>query len=245
MSSKSLICSFCLLVITAGNLLAEAPLKLSDIASPETLVAEAKEKGEEIAKSVATEATYNEELKSLRPSASLVALIGQALAEQSSDAEWQKVGPSLRDAAIAVARAKTYGDAVAGNTRLQAALKGEVDAGATAEFDWAKLTKMHPIMEEMSGRGAKFRRVLRRPKDPEVDSRHVAAIALAAVSTYADTHEVKDPADLPMWRELATELHSNMTQAALAVRSKETDKAREFFDAGMQTCTKCHEKFQD
>lgn len=229
----------------SGTLAAEAPLKLADIASPAALIAEATDRAEEIGKGLESEAIYNEQLKTLRPAASLVGVIGQALAEHPEESKLKAAGPSIRNAAIAVARAKTYADAVAAFPKLKSALQGEVDPAAAVEFDWAKLTKMHPIMEEMSGRGARFRRVLRRPKDPEADANMVAMIALAAVSTYADTHEVKNPADLPQWQAWSTELYTHMVQAAAAMRAKDVDKARDLFNLGMETCTKCHEKFQD
>lgn len=231
------------LVWGAAPLLAQAPLKLDALGPAAALVAEAMDKGDEIGKSLASQQAYDETVHVLKPSASLLAVIGQALAEHPDDSPLKKSGPSIRSASMVIARAKTYAEAHAAWPKLEAALKGTPAEGDAVEFDWAKITKMHPIMEEMSGRGAKFRRLLRRPKDPQEDSRHLLAISVAAISTYADTHEVKNPADLPQWREWATELHTQMAKAAEAVRNKETDKARDFFNAGMDTCMKCHEKF--
>lgn len=234
-------CVVCLL----GTAFAEAPLKLDAVGTAASLIAEATEKVDELTKQLETAEAYKEAEGPVKQSASLVALIGQALAEHPEASTLKTSGPSIRDAAIKVARAGSYDDAKAAFPALQAALKGEVNPAAKAEFDWAKLTKMHPIMEEMNARATKFRRVLRRPKDPEADSRHVAAIALAAISSHADTHEVKDPADLPQWHAWATELYTHMTASAAAVRAKDIDKAKEHFNAGMETCTKCHDKFQD
>jgi hypothetical protein len=229
----------------ATSAMAGAPLKLEALGSPAVWIAEATEKADELSKQLETAESYQEAVESVKQSASLVALIGQTLAEHPEESALKAAGPSIRDAAIKVARAGSFDDAKAGFGLLQSALKGEVNAEAKVEYDWAKITKMHPIMEEMNARAAKFRRVIRRPKDPEVDSRHVAAIALAAVSSHADTHEVKNAADLPQWHAWATELYDHMSASATAVRAKDMEKAKEHFNAGMETCTKCHDKFQD
>jgi hypothetical protein len=226
-------------------LFAGAPIKVETVGSGPDLATEAAAKGEELAGYLASAEAYTENVDKLRPSASLLALIGQALAEHPEETKLKAAGPDIRDAAMKIARSKTYDEAQAAWPTLKAALDGQATGQAAAEFDWAKLTKMHPIMEEMNGRAAKFRRVLRRPKDPTEDSAHVMAIALAAISSHADTHEVKNPADLPEWHRLAAALHENMSQAAAAVRAKDTKKATELFNAGMQTCQQCHDKFQE
>lgn len=234
-----------IVLLTMTTLFAGAPIKVETVGSGDDLVREAAAKGEEVAGYLATAESYAENIDKLRPSASLLALIGQALAEHSDNTKLKAAGPDIRDAAMKIARSTRFEDAQAAWPALKSALDGKATGQAAAEFDWAKLTKMHPIMEEMNGRAAKFRRVLRRPKDPAEDSAHVMAIALAAISTHADTHEVKNPADLPEWHRMATALHDQMAQAAAAVRAKDTKKATELFNAGMQTCQQCHDKFQE
>jgi len=220
-------------------------LKLESVGSPAALIAEATEKADEISQALATPEAFKEGAPGVKQSASLVAVLGQALAEHPEDSALKQAGPSIRDAAIALARAASYEDAQTAWPKLAAALKGEVSADAAKEFNWAKLSRMHPMMEEMNARAAKFRRVLRRPKDPDADSRHVMAIALGAITTHADTHEVKDPNDLPQWHAWAEELYDHMAKSATAVRAKDTEAAKTHFNAGMETCQKCHDKFQD
>lgn len=224
---------------------AQAPLKIEAVGTPAALMAEAAEKADEIHQALATPEAYKEGAAQLKQGASLIAVIGQALAEHPEDSTLKAAGPSIRAAAITLARAGSYEDAQKAWPKLEGALKGEVSADVPAEFNWGKLSRMHPMMEEMNGRAAKFRRVLRRPKDPEADSRHVMAIALGAMATHADTHEVKDPNDLPQWHALAAQLHEHMAKAAAAVRSKDIETAKNEFTTGMDTCQKCHDKFQD
>ncbi|MDZ4684859.1 MAG: hypothetical protein SH850_07175 [Planctomycetaceae bacterium] len=232
------------LTLTTSALFAGAPIKVETVGTGADLVREAGVKAVEVEGFLASAESFKENGDKLRPSASLLALIGQALAEHPDDTKLKATGPDIRDAAMKIARATTFEEAQAAWPMLKSALDGKATGQAAKEFDWAKLSKMHPAMEEMNGRAAKFRRVLRRPKDPAEDSSHVMAIALAAIATHADTHEVKDKADLPEWYRLATALHENMAASAAAVRAKDTATAGMKFTAGMDTCQQCHDKFQ-
>jgi hypothetical protein len=235
---------FVVLVLSASALLAGAPIKVETVGTGADLVREAGVKATEIEGYLASADAFKEHGDKLRPSASLLALIGQALVEHPDDTKLKAAGPDIRDAAMKIARAKTFEEAQAAWPSLKSALDGKASGQAAKEFDWAKISRMHPAMEEMNGRAAKFRRVLRRPKDPAEDSSHVMAIALAAIAAYADTHEVKDKADLPEWYRMATALHENMAASAAAVRAKDTAAAQAKFTAGMETCQQCHDKFQ-
>jgi hypothetical protein len=233
-------------VTLAASVAVEAapPLPLEKVIGADDLVAEAAAKGAQIEPFLASAEAYQQNADKLKASASLLAVIGQALAEHPQDSKLKAAGPSLRDAAIALARSENYDDAKSAWPKVQAALAGKADGKVPVDFDWAKLSKMHPAMEEMNARSSQLRRLLRRPKDAAVDSRHASAIALLAVTAYADTHEVKNPADLPQWRELATALQQHMSAAAAAIKAKDTMQATQRFQAGMETCTKCHDAFQ-
>lgn len=228
-----------------GTVHAAPPLDLTKVGTPAALTAEAQDLLGEIEKGLESSDGYKMSEAGVKQAASLLAVVGQALAEHPEDSELKKAGPSIRQAAIKVARAKTYEEAQAGLKDLKPSVQGTVSPDVPVEFDWAKLSRMHPLMEQMNGRAAKFRRAARRPKDPEVDSRHVMAIALAAVATHADTHEVKKQEDLPAWHGFANELFTHMTEATAAVKAKDMEAAQKSFSAGMQTCQKCHDQFQD
>ncbi len=62
---------------------------------------------------------------------------------------------------------------------------------------------------------------------------------------YADTHEVKDESEIPLYQEMAREYLNLMIQVGEAVRAKDGETARTHFDAANETCDQCHEKFRD
>jgi len=231
-------------LIWTYSLHAGAPLPLDKVASADDLVAEALAKGAEIEGYLASAEAYQQNADKLRPSASLLAVVGQALSEHPQDSKLKAAGPSLREGAMALARSRSFEEAKAAWPTVQAALGGNATGQPPVEFDWAKLTKMHPSMEEMNSRASQLRRVLRRPKDPAVDSRHATAIALLAVATHADVHEVKNPADTPKWHAWSVALQERMSASAKAIQAKDTATANKEFIAGMDTCTQCHDAFK-
>lgn len=222
---------------------AAPPIPLDKVAPAEDLEAEAKALGPQLATWLASAEAYQENTDKLRQTASLLAVMGQALAEHPQASALKTTGPSIRQAAMTIARSKSYDEAKAAWPQLQQALAGEAAGEIPVEYDWAKLTRMHPAMEEMNQRASQLRRLLRRPKDPAADSRHATAIALLAVTAYADTHEVKNPADTPRWHEFAEALQKHMSASAAAIKAKQTAEANREFLAGMETCNKCHEVF--
>jgi hypothetical protein len=233
------------LSIGAAAAMAELPVKLDEFAAVNDLVAEAQDRIQELTGDlIKTEESYKEHGDKIRQAASMLAVVSQAIAEHPSASELKEVAPNLRDAAIVISRSKSFADAAKGVDQLQAAAKGEAK-GAAIEFNWAKLTRMHPSMEEMNARATQMRRLLRRPKDPAADSRNCLAIATLALATHADTHEVKNSGDLPKWHAFSKELADQMASAAKAVQAKDKEAASKHFAAGMETCNRCHEVFKD
>jgi len=231
-------------IACGGIVHAGTPLPLEKVCTADDLVAEVSAKLAELQPWLESADAYKENGDKLRNSLSLMAILGQALAEHPQDSKMKSAGPAIRDAAMSLARAKSLDEAQAAWKSLESAAKGQPAGEHAVEYDWAKLARMHPAMEEMNARAAQLRRVLRRPKDPAADSRHALSIALLAVATYADTHEVKNPADTPKWREYAAALQEHMSASGRALQAKDTMQANKEFLAGMETCTQCHDAFK-
>lgn len=242
---KLVLWSLAALFLGTAFAIAELPVKLDEFAPVDDLVAEAQDRIKDLTGDLLkSEESYKEHGDKVRQAASMLAVVSQAIAEHPAASDLKAAAPNLRDAAIVIARSKSFEDATKGATQLQAAAKGEAK-GAPVEFNWAKLTRMHPSMEEMNARATQMRRLLRRPKDPAADSRHCLAIAALALATHADTHEVKNPGDLPKWHAFSQELADHMAAAARATKAKDKDAAAKHFAAGMETCNRCHEVFQE
>lgn len=186
---------------------------------------------------------YEEHIDKIRQAASVLAVLGQALAEHPEETPWKARGARLRDVAISLARHKTREQAQEAWSQLEQVLRGETAGESPLDYSWAKLTRMHPAMEEINQRAAVLRRALRRPKDPAVESRHASVIAVLALTVHADTHEVKNQDDLPQWQAWAKALQEYSTATARAIKEGRTAEAQRALNAASQTCNQCHEKF--
>ena len=225
----------------------EAPQKVVEIASVDDLVAEINAKVELLGQQVGTAEAFamTIEKKEVNQAAGVVACMAQAIVEHPDKAKAKFHAADLRDTAIALRAAKTFEDA----TKLFAAVKdahaGKSAGSAKPDAPWNKLTGLGRMMEEVNSRSATIRRGLRRLQKPDETARDCTTLAILALAMEADTHEVKDPAQLPLWKELSVKYRSEMIAMAKAVRAKDTAKATEHFTAANEACNKCHEKIRD
>lgn len=173
----------------------------------------------------------------------VLSVLGQSLVEHPQHADAAFSGAALRDAALKYQRNTPYADAQAALAAAKSARGGE--GTGEADFAWNKLIRMHPMMEEINSRNAKLIPIFKRPRGKPEEARHAVTIALLALPMYADTHEVKNEADIPAYQALATDFRTAMVGVADAVRKKDGKSARELFDQANAACDTCHEKFRD
>ncbi len=232
-------------VVVTGwlTVLAAPPTKLSEVASTDDLVAEATARLTDVEQALASAESYKERLDSMRRSATYLAICAQALAEHEADSKLKQSGPDLRDAALAIARSRSYDEATKALPALKAAAAGKASGTVTVEYDWSKLARLGSVMSAMKSRSESLRRAMRKPGDPTEDSRHATAIALLALVAHGNTHAVKNPDDKPRWRELSLEVQRHFTKAATAIKAKD-ESAGDHFRLGMEACNTCHEKFK-
>lgn len=225
----------------------EAPQKVVEIATVNDLVAEIDAKMELLGQQIASADAFAKTLekKEVNQAAGVVACMAQAIVEHPDKAKAKFHAADVRDAAVLLRAAKTFEDA----TKLFAAVKdahaGKSAGSAKLEAEWNKLTSQGRMMEEVNSRSATIRRGLRRLQKPDETARDCTTLAILALAMEADTHEVKDPAQLPLWKELSVKYRLEMTAMAKAVRAKDTAKATEHFTAANEACNKCHEQIRD
>jgi len=226
-------------------LTADAPVPVADVAPLGDLVFEANARIAELEESLATEELY-EDLKEddVRRAFGVLACLGQAIAEHGDADQTDIAGPALRDAALSFSLKSSYQQAKDALRGLQDAKSGEA-GDAVVEHDWAKLINMHPMMEEIEARSGKLVRVVRRPRGKPEETAHTSTLAVLALAMMADTHEVKDEADIPQWKEMSAEYQQLMTQLSDAIRKKDRGTAGKLLTQATESCDRCHDKFRD
>lgn len=235
---------FALSIAALQDARAEAPIKIADVASAADLAVGAKSQVAIIAELLKDSASFTENQKKVPHAAGVLACLAQALTEHPDVATVGIAAPTLRDAALGLRTAATLEQATVLFTQAQEALAGKANESSSPDADWAKLIRLHDAMEEMNARNSKIRRAVRRMEDPEGDSLNATVIAVLAVATYADTHEVKNEADLPQWQQFSADFQKQMTALATAIRNKDTEGARVVWLEGVKACNSCHDVFR-
>lgn len=248
--SRRWMLSVCAVAALSAGLLpvwGEAPQKVVEIATVEDLVAEINAKVELLGQQVASKEAFEKTLekKEVNQAAGVVACMAQAIVEHPDKAKAKFHAADLRDAAVRLRAAKTFEEARQLFAAVKDAHAGKSAGTAKPEAEWNKLTSQGRMMEEINSRSATIRRGLRRLQKPDETARDCTTLAILALAMEADTHEVKDPNLLPLWKELAVKYRTEMIAMAKAVRSKDTVKASEHFTAANEACNKCHEQIRD
>jgi hypothetical protein len=237
------------LTLLAGACLvpAQAADKLSTVTPVGDLVAEAELKIKEIETFLGDADSYTKNKKKGIPQAAgTLAVLAQAIAQHDEASAWKASAADVRDAAITVAKAGSLEDAKKGLDAVKAGTGGK-SAGAKAEHDWAKLIDMDSLMSEVSKRNSGLRKSLRKaPEDPVAASRDASVMAVLALAIEADTHEVKDKADIEKWKKYSKELQTSMTKISAALKEKKDADAKALFTGeAAASCNKCHTEIRD
>lgn len=228
-------------ILAAVTALAAAPIEVSKVASTDQLRAAAELAIEKAASLLENAGDFAENRKYVKRQGAVLATVGQALAESGD--RWAAAGTGLRDAGLALQKAAAHADATRALAAAKDALAGKA-AGGDVQADWARLCSMHDMMEHIEVTFTKLRRSLRRSRDPKADAAAATQLAVLGIAMYADTHEVKDPKLLPQWREMAREYQQALTALAAAFEKGDKAAATKAYEAGYQSCEKCHKVFR-
>jgi hypothetical protein len=182
--------------------------------------------------------------KGIPQAAGTLAVVAQAIADSAEDSPAKKSAPDLRDAAISIAKAGSLDDAKKGLEAAKAAAGGKA-SGAKAEADWAKLIDMDSLMGEVNARSGSLRKASRKWENHDVVARDAAVLSVLAVAIEADTHDVKDKADIEKWKKYSKDLQTSMAGLVKTIKAKDLDKFKTEFQAASKSCNSCHTEIRD
>ena len=220
------------------------PLRIGDFAAVGELETEIQDRFRELEPFLTSQNSHAENLKRLKQVASMLAVAAQALIDHEDDSKLKAHAPDLREGATQIARAEMFAEAELGWRAVQAAVRHQSPKRASAESDWSRLVKQRPIMEEMEVRMLILQRALRRPKDAAKEAQHAAAVAVAGLTTLADTHDVKDRDRIPEWEKHAKDLLEQLKGMTAAIKSGQSLEAQAQFKAARAICVDCHRQFK-
>lgn len=225
---------------------AAAPVKISTVAPTADLVAEIEARIKSLEEALASNDSYLQAKGTTIPTeAGVLSVLAQGVADAEDKAGYNGSAPDVRDAAISIAKSKTYDDAKKGLAAAKDAHGGK-KGSAKADHEWNKLSGLGAMMKDVNKRNGKLRRVVRKlPDDTSEAARDASVLALLAVATHEDTHEVKNKADVPKWQAMSKEMQTQMTALSAALKKKDAAAAGDAFKKANTACSDCHAKFRD
>jgi hypothetical protein len=225
-------------------LFAEAPeeLKKSPVAD---LAAEANAQIEDLGTWTASEAAFKEKRDDIRRSASVVAVLGQAIAEHPEGQSQKLSRIAMRDAAMKLASIEDQQEAVRILTALKTAASGKAEVATPETVAWADLIDMADLMHVINTRNAQVVRAARRSRDPEGDSRHALTIAMLTLvmAEQAEDYLSKEE-DIKAWKKYAKDFQTGMTDLAAAIKAQDKANVQKHLAASTKACNDCHAQFR-
>lgn len=221
------------------------PPPLSSFAPAADLVGQVKVFVAAFDTSLASEQDFNDKRDQVKYNAHALAAVAVALGLHDTPNELQAAAPALVAAAQALGKAKTYAEAQAGLQAIHAALEGKAKGGPELSLS-TKVAGLGQLMKQAASTDARLRRNLKRFDRLAADNaRDSALLAVIAQASMVDTHEVKDPADLPKWYQWCGDMRDAAASVNQAIKAKNPAAADAAAQRLMHSCDDCHAVFQN
>jgi hypothetical protein len=214
------------------------------VASVADLVGAIEAKVSEIESDLVSVETYQAARNKLRLATVQLAVLAEAVAEHDDESKLKTSGASIRAAALQMGTASSFDQSRTGLDALHTALDGKVPTTVTSDYDWADLARTRLLMESLRERTEQVRKAIRRSKDPVVESRHAATMAVLAVAVSAHADDFQKESDRMAWRTWSLECQEELTRTAQALREKDAAAVLSHFTAAQLACDKCHDQFK-
>ncbi len=149
--------------------------------------------------------------------------------------------------AQAVSKAKDRAAALAGVEQIKLAQSADRPASPPATIAPAKVASLGRLMNRVAATNSKLRNALRRldPRRADENARHATTLAAIGQAIVFDTHEVKNPADLPKWFAMSNEMRDAFAELSRAIRAGDKDAATTASTRVQKNCDACHEVFHN
>jgi hypothetical protein len=232
-----------LFATTLGFALADAPAapQLSTVVAVADLDASLKSYLAKLQAVMADEASYTKGKEQLGQKGNAVVALLQSIGNHDGKSIYQPGSADGMTAARDLARSKDYATANKAYDALTAAI-AKTEPGEKPK--WEKFASLGRMMKETAEVNGRVRRNLKRFEKTKADSAEAAATLTAfAQATIYDTHEVKNPADLPKWYAMAVEMRDATADLSKAVQAGDEPAFKTAIDRLDKSCAACHEVF--
>lgn len=232
------------LAISTLSALGAPPIKLTDDVAPvQDLIAEIDSLTTTVDQITSSDDAYGERQGQLNRLGLQIAILAQTIADHETDSMLRKSAPAIRHQAALLGSAKSRTDATMIATKLKELRAGPESNPSVSDAEWRSLARSGALMPILKERSEAIRRGLRRPKDPDAESRQALMMALVSLALHEDTHLARTPSDQAAWQSACLELQRQLSRTASAIKTRDKSAA-EYFRMGMEACDRCHMQFK-
>ncbi|MDX1963108.1 MAG: hypothetical protein SFX18_08140 [Pirellulales bacterium] len=181
----------------------------------------------------------------LKKHALSIASLAMTLAQHQREHPLKARAAGIFTAAVELSRHhKDHAQSAAALKKLQSARNA--DPSSPALLPWQAVPGLGAQMKRVNELQTTLKRSLtaeRFAKTREASNRQSLTLAAIALVTAADTHEVKNPTDLPAWGEYSAEFTAAAGQLHQAIAAENLSEAQQAMDRVNRACHDCHQKF--
>jgi cytochrome c556 len=223
-----------------------APPPTSSYAPAEELLGLVEEYVEKLRGSLRDEESFQSGQPRLKKEASTLACFAVALGLHDMDNRLKGSAAMLLAGAQQLAAAENLESSRAAMSQIESALGG--NSASPAELSWNKVASLEQLMKQVTFLNARLKRAARGgprfASSAEEAAGYATTLAVIAQAITADTHEVKDAADIPKWFEYCAQMRDTAGEAASALRARNAEAAQMALARMEQSCNACHKTFR-
>lgn len=222
-----------------------APPATSTYAPAADLAGQVDEYMAELTEGLASAEAYESSAQRVKKDANTLIVLAQALGMHDTENKYQAQAPAILQAAQQLYTAGDYEQAQAAFVELQAAIAGKTTDGP--ELRWEKIASLGQLMKQVTFVHNRLRRGVseRRFEDKqEENARYSALLAVIAQAALVDTHEVKDPAEIPQWYEMSAEMRTAAGEVNAQIHEGSVEGTAEAMKRLEKSCSDCHAVFR-
>lgn len=235
---------FAAIGVLGATLLADAPAPVKSVMPVNEMELEIAAQVARLEKSLASQAAFDKEKgTSVRQGFGVLALLGQGLAEHADKTTSKINAAALRDGALVYKRNSAYAEAQTALKQVKDSVTGGGPTTAGPNVEWNRLIGLGALMHEINDRNEGLKKIVDDGQKGPDAARQASLWAAMSLAMQADTHEVKNPADLPKWNQFVLDFRESSIKLAAAIREGNKAGAQEGLVKTQAACAACHKVF--
>jgi hypothetical protein len=236
-------------VMAAGLLTAKeppAPPKISTFAPADDLMGQVEYYLGRLEEALADEADFDEARHArVKKEANTLIVLALNLGMHDQDNPLKDAAPAVVATAQVLAKAPDHASARAALEEVKKAVAGQ--GGPANALQWGRIASLGQLMKQVPVVHASLKRGITPTRFQQLANQsagHAATLAAIAQASVADTHEVKDPADLDKWFAYCIDMRDAAGEVNAAIRAGDLDATVMAMTRLNKSCDTCHEVFR-